>query len=101
VNSIIPPSLPPITDPVYRPWTFDEIPLGAEVCAAGTDGRVRVSEIIVGRKLWVGGLVTVTAGRNDYPVEFLLNDGYLCSIAGGPWKRCGIEITPTPPCQSP
>lgn len=93
------------TDPNYRPWTFEEVPMGAEICWADSCTRVRVSEIIVGRKLWIGDVLTITAGRNDYPAKFLLDSGHLCSINGGPWRRCGVEIPPdaatTPPCQSP
>ena len=100
-GSIIPSPPPPITDPVYRPWTFEEVPLGAEVCWADSDTRVRVSEIIVGRRVCTRGLLTVNAGRHDYPAKFLLDSMRLCSINGGPWRRCGVEIQTAPPCQSP
>jgi len=100
-GSIIPPPTPPITEPVYRPWTFEEVPLGAEVCWSDPDTGVRVSEIIVGRRVCPRGLLTVNAGRHDYPAKFLIDSMRLCSINGGPWRRCGVEIQTAPPCQSP
>jgi hypothetical protein len=46
----------------------------------------------VGRRVCTRGLLTVNAGRHDYPAKFLLDSMRLCSINGGPWRRCGVEV---------
>jgi hypothetical protein len=77
-------------EPTLRPWTADEVPVGAVLRDTKHENQKLDRWLIVGCVL---GKVIVCAG-GEHSFDDLLKDDWEVSVDGGKtWGPCGVEVT--------